>query len=79
MDVAIQWSQQAVSGTVWPTPTFTVFDAHRVHADTLDAAAILTQPSQVELYERAFARLSAEAVRGAAARALVTDALAALG
>ncbi len=44
--------------TVWPMPTFTVFDDTRVHADTLDAASALTQPSQVELYARAFERLS---------------------
>lgn len=68
----------AVERTVWPMPTFTIFDARRVHADTLDAAATLTQPGQVELYERAFARLSQAAVRGAAARTLVMDALAAL-
>ncbi len=59
-------------------PTFTIFDGARVHADTLDAAATLTQPSQVELYSRAFERLSLEAVRGAAARALIAGALASL-
>ncbi len=60
-------------------PTFTIFDDTRVHADTLDAAATLTQPSQVELYTRAFERLSQEAVRGAAARSLIARALASLG
>ncbi|MEU2118660.1 helix-turn-helix transcriptional regulator [Streptomyces sp. NPDC016459] len=64
--------------TVWPMPTFTIFDSSRVHADTLDAASTLTQPSQVELYTRAFEGLSQEAVRGAAARALVASALASL-
>ncbi|MFD4856473.1 helix-turn-helix domain-containing protein [Streptomyces atratus] len=63
---------------VWPMPTFTIFDDTRVHADTLDAAATLTQPSQVELYSRAFERLSQEAVRGAAARSLIAGALASL-
>jgi transcriptional regulator with XRE-family HTH domain len=63
---------------VWPMPTFTIFDDTRVHADTLDAAATLTQPSQVEVYARAFERLSQGAVRGAAARSLITDALASL-
>ncbi|MFD9592194.1 helix-turn-helix domain-containing protein [Kitasatospora sp. NPDC059973] len=62
--------------TVWPMPTFTIFDDTRVHADTLDAASTLTQPSQVELYARAFDRLSQGAVRGAPARSLVADALA---
>ncbi|MFF8728320.1 helix-turn-helix domain-containing protein [Streptomyces sp. NPDC015171] len=64
--------------TVWPMPTFTIFDDTRVHADTLDAAATLTQPSQVELYARAFDRLSQVAARGAAARSLIADAVAAL-
>lgn len=64
--------------TVWPMPTFTVFDDIRVHADTLDAASALTEPSQVELYARAFERLSQSAVRGAEARALIAAALASL-
>ncbi|MFF9409287.1 helix-turn-helix domain-containing protein [Streptomyces anandii] len=64
--------------TVWPMPTFTIFDDTRVHADTLDAAATLTQPSQVELYARAFEHLSQGAARGAAARSLIASALASL-
>ncbi|MCP3819086.1 helix-turn-helix transcriptional regulator [Streptomyces sp. A3M-1-3] len=63
---------------VWPMPTFTVFDDDRVHADSLDAAHTLTQPSQVGLYLRAFDRISQTAVHGGAARGLVTSALAAL-
>ncbi|MFJ3534781.1 helix-turn-helix domain-containing protein [Streptomyces sp. NPDC090109] len=65
--------------TLWPMPTFTIFDDTRVHADTLDAASTLKQPSQVELYARAFDRLSQGAARGAAARSLVTSALSSLG
>ncbi|MFD4536486.1 helix-turn-helix domain-containing protein [Kitasatospora sp. NPDC058397] len=68
----------AAQRDVWPMPTFTIFDDSRVHADTLDAAFTLTQPSQVGLYARAFDRLSQGAVRGAAARSLVADALACL-
>ncbi|MET9418154.1 helix-turn-helix transcriptional regulator [Streptomyces klenkii] len=64
---------------VWPMPTFTIFDESRVHADTLDAASTLTQPSQVELYARAFEGLSQQATRGAAARALIAGAVASLG
>jgi transcriptional regulator with XRE-family HTH domain len=63
---------------VWPMPTFTIFDDRRVHADTLDAASTLMQPSQVELYGRAFERLSQQAARGSAARSLIADAVAAL-
>ncbi|MER6166747.1 helix-turn-helix domain-containing protein [Streptomyces violaceorubidus] len=77
-NVAVGILPLAAQRTVWPMPTFTIFDDTRVHADTLDAAATLTQPSQVELYSRAFERLSHGAVRGAAARSLITDALASL-
>lgn len=77
-NVAVGLIPFAAQRAVWPMPTFTIFDDARVHADTLDAAATLTQPSQVELYRRAFERLSQEAVRGAAARALITGALASL-
>lgn len=64
---------------VWPMPTFTIFDDRRVHADTLDAASTLTQPGQVELYARAFERLSQQAVRGASARSLIAGSVASLG
>ncbi|WLQ42720.1 helix-turn-helix transcriptional regulator [Streptomyces laculatispora] len=72
----VPFSQQRA---VWPMPTFTIFDDRRVHADTLDAASTLTQPSQVDLYDRAFERLSQQAARGAAARSLIADAVASLG
>lgn len=65
--------------TVWPMPTFTIFNDTRVHADSLDAAGTLTQPSQVALYSRAFERLALDAARGAAARTLVATALASMG
>ncbi|WP_234384653.1 Scr1 family TA system antitoxin-like transcriptional regulator [Streptomyces sp. MMG1121] len=61
--------------TIWPMPTFTIFDDARAHADTLDAASTLTHPGQVELYARAFDRLSQVSARGAAARSLVMSAL----
>ncbi|MEU6402175.1 helix-turn-helix transcriptional regulator [Streptomyces sp. NPDC046985] len=77
-NVAVGLIPFSAQRAVWPMPTFTIFDDARVHADTLDAAATLTQPSQVELYSRAFERLSQEAVSGAAARALITAALASL-
>ncbi|MCF2533410.1 helix-turn-helix domain-containing protein [Yinghuangia soli] len=77
-NVAVGIIPFAAQRDVWPMPTFTIFDETRVHADTLAAASTLTQPSQVELYARAFARLSSAAVRGAAARSLITAALASL-
>ncbi|WP_416980405.1 helix-turn-helix domain-containing protein [Streptomyces sp. T028] len=77
-NVAVGLIPFSAQRAVWPMPTFTVFDDTRVHADTLDAAATLTQPSQVELYSRAFERLSQGAVRGPEARSLITSALASL-
>ncbi|MFG3331728.1 helix-turn-helix domain-containing protein [Streptomyces tendae] len=77
-NVAVGLIPLSAQRAVWPMPAFTIFDDTRVHADTLDAAATLTQPGQVELYARAFDRLSQGAVRGAAARSLITDALASL-
>ncbi|MBT2876464.1 MULTISPECIES: helix-turn-helix domain-containing protein [Streptomyces] len=77
-NVAVGFIPFSARRAVWPMPTFTIFDDTRVHADTLDAAATLTQPGQVELYARAFERLAQGAVRGAAARSLVADAVASL-
>ncbi|MEV6972393.1 helix-turn-helix transcriptional regulator [Kitasatospora sp. NPDC093806] len=77
-NVAVGIVPFAAQRAVWPMPTFTIFDAARVHADTLDAAATLTQPGQIDLYARAFDRLSQGAVRGGPARSLVADALARL-
>ncbi|GAA2646761.1 helix-turn-helix transcriptional regulator [Streptomyces lunalinharesii] len=77
-NVAVGIIPLSAQRTAWPMPTFTIFDDSRVHADTLDAASTLTQPSQVELYARAFVRLSRGAARGAAARSLIAAALASL-
>lgn len=60
--------------TIWPLPTFTIFDATRVHADSLDAAVTLVQPSQVDLYSGAFEGLAGSAVRGDGARRLISRA-----
>jgi len=78
-NVAVGIIPFSIQRNVWPMPTFTIFDEGRVHADTLDAASTLTQPSQVELYARAFEGLSQQATRGAAARALIAGAVASLG
>ena len=50
--------------SVWPMPTFTNVDDARAHADTLDAALSLTQPSEVELYARTFERFPQGATKG---------------
>jgi thiamine biosynthesis lipoprotein ApbE len=58
--------------------TFTIFDEDRVHADSLDAATTLTEPSRIALYAKAFDHLAGDAVHGAEARTLIRDAPAAL-
>jgi hypothetical protein len=63
---------------VWPLEAFTVFDDERVYVELLSAQVTVTAPSEVVLYLRAFEKLSALAVYGDEARALITAAIAAL-
>jgi hypothetical protein len=63
----------------WPLEQFTVFDDERVHVELLSAHVTVTAPSEITLYVRAFERLGRLAVYGDAARALIGDAIAALG
>lgn len=63
----------------WPLEQFTVFDDARVHVELLSAQVTVTAPSEITLYVRAFERLGRLAVYGDAARALIDDAIAALG
>jgi hypothetical protein len=69
----------SVSGRpVWPLEAFTVFDDERVYVELLSAQVTVTAPSEIVLYLRAFEKLSALAVHGDEARALITAAIAAL-
>jgi len=63
----------------WPIEQFTIFDDERVSVELLSAQVTVTAPSEVTLYVRAFERLARLAVYGEAARALIGDAIAALG
>jgi hypothetical protein len=63
---------------VWPLEAFTVFDDERVYVELLSAQVTVTAPSEVVLYLRAFEKLSALAVHGDEARALIAAAVAAL-
>jgi hypothetical protein len=60
---------------VWPLEAFTVFDDERVYVELLSAQVTVTAPSEVVLYLRAFEKLSALAVYGDEARALITAAI----
>ena len=62
----------------WPLETFHMYDDTLVSVELLTARVTITQPSEIALYEKAFATLQQMAVYGADARALVMEAIAAL-
>lgn len=64
---------------MWTLETFTVFDDARVHIELLAAQVTVTAPGEVIVYLRAFDQLRRLAVYGSEARALITDAINALG
>jgi hypothetical protein len=64
---------------MWPLETFSMFDDVQVEVELLTAQVNVTQPSEIAMYARAFGELSAMAVYGQKARALITEALGPLG
>lgn len=64
---------------MWTLEGFTIFDGASVDVELLSADVTVTQPREVALYTKAFSEFSAIAVYGQQARALITDALRALG
>jgi transcriptional regulator with XRE-family HTH domain len=64
---------------MWTLEAFTVFDDARVHVELLSAQVTVTVPGEIVVYLRAFDRLARLAVYGAEARALITEAINALG
>nr|WBO81921.1 helix-turn-helix transcriptional regulator [Streptomyces sp. SBE_14.2] len=65
-------------GVMWPLEQFTVFDDARIHVELLAAKVTVTAPGELDIYLRAFARLTELAVYGAEARALIVKAIEAL-
>ncbi|MEU9210624.1 helix-turn-helix transcriptional regulator [Streptomyces sp. NPDC048415] len=63
---------------MWPLEQFTVFDDVRVNVELLAAKVTVTAPGELDIYLRAFARLTELAVYGANARALIVKAIDAL-
>ncbi|WP_030374661.1 helix-turn-helix domain-containing protein [Streptomyces rimosus] len=63
---------------VWPLEAFYLFDDRRVSVELLTAAVNISAPGEIAVYAKAFAGLSRMAVYGAAARALITEAISAL-
>ncbi|GHE00244.1 helix-turn-helix domain-containing protein [Streptomyces alanosinicus] len=69
----------AREAVMWPLEQFTVFDDVRVHVELLAAKVAVTAPGELDIYLRAFARLTRLAVYGGEARVLMTKAIDALG
>jgi hypothetical protein len=59
----------------WQSAAFWMFDDECVQIETPSALITITQPSEIDVYGRAFAEFSAMAVRGAQARLLVMAAM----
>lgn len=64
--------------TVWPAEGFLMFDETTIRVETVSAQLTITQPREIALYGKTFDRMQAAAVYGAAARALIAAALAAI-
>ncbi|MEV0577671.1 helix-turn-helix transcriptional regulator [Streptomyces sp. NPDC050392] len=63
----------------WPAEGFWVYDAAQVNVELISGYLTLTQPSEVAMYAETFAELSALALYGAPARALITSVMDTLG
>jgi transcriptional regulator with XRE-family HTH domain len=59
----------------WPTELFWVFDNVQVNVELISGHLTITQPREICMYEQVFNELSALAVFGSAARALITRAM----
>ena len=64
---------------LWPMETFSIFDDSRVQVELLSARVVVTTPSEISTYAKAFQDLARMAVYGARARALITGAIDTLG
>lgn len=63
---------------MWPVEDFWIFDAAQVNVELVSGWLTIAQPGEIAIYAKAFSDLSEMAVRGAAARALITAAIDAL-
>ncbi len=64
---------------IWPVEDFWIFDDAQVSVELVSGLLTITQPGEIASYAKAFSDLSAMAVSGTRARALVTAAIDALG
>jgi hypothetical protein len=63
---------------MWPVEGFWMFDDDLARVELVSGHLSVSQPSEVAMYAETFAELSSHAVHGAAARSLITTAIAAL-
>lgn len=62
-----------------PVEGFWIFNSEQVSVELVSGHLTITQPSEIRLYEEAFAEMASLAVHGAEARRRIADALHALG
>ncbi|MEV7087731.1 helix-turn-helix transcriptional regulator [Streptomyces sp. NPDC093085] len=77
MSIGIVPAAAGREAVMWPLEQFTVFDDARIHVELLAAKVTITAPGELDIYLRAFARLTELAVYGPEARALILKAIAA--
>ncbi|MEU8687239.1 helix-turn-helix transcriptional regulator [Streptomyces sp. NPDC048665] len=65
-------------GAGWPVESFTMYDDAQVNVELVSAHLTVTQPGEIAEYSKTFAELSAIALYGVRARALITAAIDAL-
>ncbi|MEU4498897.1 helix-turn-helix transcriptional regulator [Streptomyces sp. NPDC023998] len=75
MSVGIIPAEAPREQVMWPLEQFTVFDDVRIHVELLAARVTVTAPGELDIYLRAFARLTELAVYGQAARTLIVKAI----
>ncbi|WP_326647311.1 helix-turn-helix domain-containing protein [Streptomyces sp. NBC_01750] len=75
MSVGIIPAEAPREQIMWPLEQFTVFDDARIHVELLAARVTVTAPGELDIYLRAFARLTDLAVYGQAARTLIVKAI----
>ncbi len=60
---------------MWPVEDFWIFDDKQVNVELVSGWLTITQPREIAMYAQTFGLLSGLAVRGAAARKLITGAI----
>lgn len=60
---------------MWPVEDFWVFDDKQVNVELVSGWLTITQPREIAMYAHTYGLLSGLAVRGAAARKLITEAI----